>query len=195
MTRIILASASPRRKELLEQLIGDNFQVFTSSYAEETDRCMSPEELVTHHSIGKARDVALHFKNAVIVAADTVVVCRDEIMGKPANSIIAKEMLRKISGQRIRAITGVTVLDTGKNREQSQYENTDVWINDLPEKEIESYVNSGEPFGKAGAFAIQGKGACFVKRIEGNISNVIGLPLSRLEKMLKELDVDVQHLE
>ena len=191
MTRIILASASPRRKLLLEQLIGDGFQALTSSYAEETKEEMSPEELVTYHSIGKARDVARHFKDCIVISADTVVVCGEEIMGKPENENMARKMLHKISGQRIQAITGVTVMDSGNNRELSEYESTDVWIKTLSEEDIESYISSGEPFGKAGAFAIQGKGARFVAHIEGNLSNVVGLPLPRLERMLKELDLEV----
>ena len=186
MNKIILASASPRRKQLLEQLIGDSFQVFVSSYQEETAKSLKAEELVTHNSLEKARNVARNFKDGLIISADTVIVCKDEILGKPADEAMAKEMLLKISGERIRAITGVTVLDVSSKKESSQHEITNVWIYELSEKDIESYVSSGEPFGKAGAFAIQGKGACFVKRIEGEISNVIGLPIPMLEKMLKE---------
>ncbi|MDW7733441.1 MAG: Maf family nucleotide pyrophosphatase [Methanolobus sp.] len=189
MNKIILASASPRRKQLLEQLIGDDFQVFTSSYAEETAKNLTPEELVMHHSLEKARDVARHFKEGIIISADTVVVCKGEIMGKPENTTMANEMLLKISGQRIQAITGVTVMDAAAKTEITQYESTDVWIKDLSEDEIESYVSSGEPFGKAGAFAIQGKGALLVERIEGDFFNVVGLPLFRLERMLGELGV------
>ncbi|QLC49869.1 septum formation protein Maf [Methanolobus zinderi] len=188
MTKIILASASPRRKELLKQLIGDNFQVFTSSYGEERVERVTPEELVTHHSLEKARDVAGNFRDGVIIAADTVVVCGDEVLGKPENENAAREMLRRISGQQIQAITGITVFDIGRDRELTQYETTRIWISDLTEKEIDSYVGTGEPFGKAGSFAIQGKGADFVERIEGDLSNVVGLPLPVLKEMLVELD-------
>lgn len=186
MSKIILASASPRRKELLGQLIGDDFQVFTSSYAEETNKDLKPEELVMHHSLEKARDVSPYFADSIIISADTVVVCDGDVMGKPENAAMAKEMLHNISGHQIRAITGVTVMDTAAKTEITQYESTDVWIKELSENEIESYVSSGEPFGKAGAFAIQGKGAQFVAHIEGDISNVIGLPVSRLRKILAE---------
>ncbi|MBN2110671.1 MAG: septum formation protein Maf [Methanosarcinaceae archaeon] len=184
MNKIILASASPRRKQLLGQLIGDVFQVFSSSYSEETSEGISPEELVIDHSIGKARDVSRHFKEGVIISADTVIVCNDEIMGKPQNASIAREMLHKISGKQISVITGVTVLDIRKNRELSQCETTRLRIRELSDREIESYIRSGEYSGKAGAFAIQGKGAHFVVQIEGDISNAMGLPVSILQKML-----------
>ncbi len=191
MTKIILASASPRRKELMKQLIGDNFQVFTSSYGEETVEGLTPEELVTHHSLEKSRDVAGNFRDGVIIAADTVVVCGDEVLGKPENEDMAREMLRMISGQQIRAITGITVFDIGRDRELTKYETTRIWISDLTEKEIDSYVDTGEPFGKAGSFAIQGKGALLVERIEGDFFNVVGFPLFRLGKMLRRFGIDL----
>jgi len=191
MTNIILASASPRRKELLEQVIGDIFQVFSSSYDEEDIEGLTPEELVTYHSVEKARDVSGNFREGIIISADTVIVCGDEVLGKPVNENVAREMLCTVSGQRIRAITGVTVMDIASNRELSQYEITDVWIKELAEREIEYYVNTGEPFGKAGGFAIQGKGALLVERIEGDFFNIVGLPLFRLGKMLREFDLEL----
>ncbi|TGC09142.1 Maf family nucleotide pyrophosphatase [Methanolobus halotolerans] len=191
MERIILASASPRRKELLKMLTGDRFQVFTSSYDEGTAQKSDPAELVTRNSLGKAREVARHFNDGVIISADTVVLCREEILGKPDNAAMAKGMLRKVSGQQVQAITGITVLDVSRNREITRHEITNLWIKQLSEEDVESYVNSGEPFGKAGAFAVQGKGALFVERIEGDFFNAVGLPLFRLGRMLKEMGIQL----
>jgi len=190
MRKVILASASPRRKELLQQLIGDNFQVCSSSYREEPVEAFTPEELAVHHSCEKARNVAFSLKEGLVISADTFVVCKGEILGKPSSETVAKETLRKISGQMIEVITGITLLDAGTGVEMSEYEATRVFMKPLAGKEIDSYVSTGEPFGKAGAFAIQGKGALFIERIEGDYFNVVGLPLFRLGRMLKHIGAD-----
>jgi septum formation protein len=190
MRKVILASASPRRKELLQQLIGDNFQVCSSSYSEEPVEAFAPEELAVHHSREKARNVAFSFKEGLVISADTFVVCKGEILGKPSSETIAKETLRKISGQMIEVITGVTLMDIAAGLEISEYETTLVFMKPLTRKEIDSYISTGEPFGKAGAFAIQGKGALFVERIEGDYFNVVGLPLFRLGRMMEQIRAD-----
>ncbi|MDG6244863.1 MAG: Maf family nucleotide pyrophosphatase [Methanolobus sp.] len=189
MKRIILASASPRRKELLEQLIGPQFDVCISSYGEDTGQGMCPSELVMHHSQEKAHDVARTVCQGIIISADTVIVCLDEVLGKPGDAKHAKQMLQKISGQRITAITGITVMDAGSRKQLSAHELTDVWIRELSDRLIDDYVNTGEPVGKAGSFAIQGIGAILVKRIEGDYFNIVGLPLFRLSVMLEAFDV------
>lgn len=190
MKMVILASASPRRRELLEQLIGDRFDICASSYGEEPLEGLSPEELALHHSREKARDVASRSQEALIISADTFVVCKGKILGKPSSEDNARETLRKISGQVVEVITGVTLLDTGSGMEISEYEVTRVFIKNLSQQEIDSYVRTGEPFGKAGSFAIQGKGALFVERIEGDYPNVVGLPLFRLGRMLEKAHAD-----
>ncbi|WP_407356423.1 Maf family nucleotide pyrophosphatase [Methanolobus sp. WCC5] len=191
MKRIILASASPRRKELLEQLIGPDFDVCVSSYGEDTGKGLGPAELVMHHSREKAHDVARSLYQGIIISADTVIVCRDEVLGKPEDEEHAKQMLQKISGQRITAITGITVMDAGSRKELSAHELTNVWIRELPEELIDAYVSTGEPAGKAGSFAVQGIGAILVKRIEGDFFNIVGLPLFRLSVMLEAFDVHI----
>ncbi len=191
MNRIILASASARRKELLEQLIGLDFDIRVSSYAEDTGKGLDPVELVMHHSREKAVDVANGLEEGIIISADTVVACRSEVLGKPADEVHAQEMLEKINGQQIQAITGITVMDVCSGEEITEYELTTVWMRKMPEQLIKDYISTGEPLGKAGAFAIQGKGAILVERIDGDFFNVVGLPLFRLSKMLDNFNISV----
>ena len=189
MRQIILASASPRRKELLEQLIEDNFLVYPSTYEEISLPGLTPEELLRKHSIGKARDVAKHFDSGLIISADTMVVCNGETLGKPKSPERAKEMLEKLSGRKFRVITSLTVLDLDNRKEISELEYTLVFMKKLSEKEIFGYVRTGEPFDKAGAFGIQGKGALFIEKIEGDFFNTVGLPLFRLGRILEEFGI------
>ncbi|MCQ1536084.1 septum formation protein Maf [Methanosarcina sp. KYL-1] len=191
MRRIILASASPRRKELLKQLIGDNFEVFVSSYEEKPLQGLSPEALLIRHSVEKARDVAKRFDSGIIIAADTSVLCEGEVLGKPHTPERATEMLEKISGKTVQVITGLTVLDMDRGEEISESELTDVRMKKMSEEEISAYVRTGEPLDKAGAFGIQDKGAVLVERVEGDFFNVVGLPLFRLGRILEMLGVSV----
>ncbi|AKB26152.1 Septum formation protein Maf [Methanosarcina sp. MTP4] len=191
MRRIILASESPRRKELLNQLIGDNFEVYVSSYEETPIPEISPESLLIRHSLEKARDVAKYFESGIIIAADTSVICNGEVLGKPHTPERAKEMLEKLSGKTVQVITGLTVLDIDRGEEISESEVTDVRMKKMSEKEIEAYIGTGEPLDKAGAFGIQDKGAVLVERVEGDFFNVVGLPLFKLGKILERLGVSV----
>ncbi len=198
MRRIILASASPpRRKELLRQLIGDNFLVSPpSSYEEHPPQpdLAPPEELLIRHSIGKARDVAKHFSSGIIISADTSVLYNGEVLGKPNFPEKAEEMLKKLNGRKFRVVTGLTVLDLDSAQEISESESTDVWMSEMDDEQILVYVRTGgEPLDKAGgAFAAQGKGAVLIERIEGgDFFNAVGLPLFRLGKILEKLGVSV----
>ncbi|WMW22905.1 Maf family nucleotide pyrophosphatase [Methanolobus mangrovi] len=191
MTRIVLASASARRKELLEQLIGADFEICISSYAEDTGKGLKPIELVMHHSREKAIDVVKNREEGIIISADMIVVFKGEVLGKPADEGHAKEMLQKISGQKIQVITGLTVMDAGSMKEVTECEITDVLMREMPDKLIDGYVQTGESLGKAGAFGIQGKGAILVERLEGDYFNVVGLPLFRLSKLLEKFNINV----
>lgn len=191
MRRIILASASPRRKELLRQLIGDNFLVSPSSYEEPPQPDLAPEELLIRHSIGKARDVAKHFSSGIIISADTSVLYNGEVLGKPNFPEKAEEMLKKLNGRKFRVVTGFTVLDLDSAQEISESESTDVWMSEMDDEQILAYVRTGEPLDKAGAFAAQGKGAVLIERIEGDFFNAVGLPLFRLGKILERFGVSV----
>lgn len=191
MRRIILASSSPRRKELLKQLIGDNFIVYPSSYEEPPQPGLNPEELLIRHSIEKARDVAQHFDSGIIISADTSVLYNGEVLGKPVSPENAEEMLRKLSGRKFRVVTGLTVLDLDSSQEISESESTEVWMSKLSKEQVSAYVRTGEPLDKAGAFAAQGKGAVLVEKVEGDFFNAVGLPLFRLGKILERLGVSV----
>jgi septum formation protein len=191
MYQIILASASPRRKELLRQLIGDNFLVCPSSYKEPHDHDLSPEQLLLRHSVEKARSVAKNFDAGLVISADTSVICNGEILGKPQSPEKAEEMLTKLSGQRFKVITGLTVLDLSTGREISESETTIVWMTKISREQISAYIRTGEPLDKAGAFAAQGKGAIFIERIEGDFFNMVGLPLFRLGKIMESFGVSI----
>jgi septum formation protein len=191
MRQIILASASPRRKELLKQFIGDNFLVHASSYGESPYPGLRPEELLLKHSFEKARDVAKYFDSGLVISADTSVFFNGELLGKPQSSEKAEEMLKMLSGQRFRVITGLTVLDLDNGTEFRELESTTVWMDEMSKEQISAYVRTGEPLDKAGAFAAQGKGAAFVEKIEGDFFNIVGLPLFRLGKILQRAGVSI----
>lgn len=187
---IVLASASPRRKELLEQ-VGLKFEVEPSNYVEEMSPRLKPYELAKAISREKALAVASKRRNAIVVAADTFIVFRDKVMGKPKSEAEAKEMLMALSGKTHSVITGFTVLDTADDRIVSKSVETRIHVKRLTPEEVDAYVASGEPLDKAGAYGIQGLGAVLVDRIEGDYFNVMGLPLSALAESLKEFGINV----
>jgi len=190
MKRIILASSSPRRKELLEQ-IGLRFEVEPSDYEEDIVPGSEPHEMARKLSLGKARAAARKHRNALIIAADTFVVLGDRILGKPHTNAEAGRMLRDLNGQAHSVITGFTVIDTETGKVLSRSVETRVHMRRMTLKEIDSYIRTKEPLDKAGGYAIQGLGAVLVERIEGDYSNVVGLPLSALAESLREFGVRV----
>lgn len=179
MKRLILASASPRRAQLLEQ-IGLQFLVVKSGFLEPG---IYSEEDVEEMALAKARWVRKDFPGEFILGADTAVFNGGKALGKPRDEKEAAEMLRSLSGRVHSVITGLALIKD--NREITGREKTFVRMRPLDEKEIKAYVFSGEPMDKAGAYGIQGRGALFVEKIEGCYFNVVGLPLSRLAAMLK----------
>jgi len=190
MKAIILASASPRRKELLEQ-IGLSFTVEPSNYQENIRFDLEPHDLARALSLEKARLVARNHRNALVIAADTFIAFEGKILGKPRTETEAKEMLETMSGKPHSVITGFTIIDADSNKTVSRSVETRVHLRKLGSDEIDAYVRSKEPLDKAGAYAIQGLGSVIVERIEGDYSNVIGLPLSALAESLKEFGVHV----
>lgn len=190
MKKIILASASPRRKELLKA-IGLQFKVEPSNYEEDISSASDPYELVKSLSLAKARAVAANHRSALIIAADTLVVCEGRLLGKPHTETEAREMLEAINGKQHSVITGFTIMDSGDNRAVSGSVETRVYMKRLTSEEIRAYVKSGEPLGKAGGYAIQGLGLVIVERIEGDYFNVVGLPLCALAESLKEFGIRV----
>ena len=190
MKRIILASASPRRKELLEK-IGLKFEVEPSNYAEDMHSKLSPNELARSISLEKAKVVAGRHKNAIVIAADTFIVFRGKILGKPNSLAEARKMLMTLKGKSHSVITGFTILDSDQNKVLTKSVETIIHIRNLTSEEVDAYVKSREPLDKAGAYAIQGLGSVIVEKIEGDYFNVIGLPLSALVEGLKEFGIRV----
>lgn len=174
---VVLASASPRRKELLADLI-PNFEVIASSVAEEEFVAPTPPETAELLALEKARAVASKRPDSIVIGADTVVHQNGRIFDKPANSEVAAATLRSLSGGRHTVTTGVCIV--APNSEFKFSVSTEVWFAALTQAEIEAYVATGEPMDKAGAYAIQGGAAPFVQKIEGSLSNVVGLPMEEL---------------
>ena len=190
MKRIILASESPRRKELLERM-GIKFVVEPASIDESVVKSLEGREMASELSRRKAKLVAAHHRNAVVIAADTVVILGNRVMGKPGDRLEAKKMLRALSGKPHTVVTAFTVIDTGTKKTLTDSVETTVYVKPLRREDIEAYVRTGEPLGKAGAYAIQGLGSVIVEKIEGDYFNVVGLPLSRLADNLKLLGISV----
>jgi len=190
MRRIVLASASPRRKELLGQL-GLRFAVEPTGYDESVAAPGGPHEIARALSLGKARAAAEKHGGALIIAADTLVVLGDRIIGQPHTVAQAREMLRALNGRTHAVVTGFTVLDAGTGRTSTRSVETRVRMKKVTLKTIDSYVRTKEPLDKAGGYAIQGRGAVLVDRIEGDYSNVVGLPLGALAETLGEFGVEV----
>ncbi|MBI5076438.1 MAG: septum formation inhibitor Maf [Nitrospirae bacterium] len=187
---IILASASPRRKELLS-LIGLKFRVDVSDYEEDLNLKLKPHELAKHLSFEKARAVAGKHKDALIIAADTFIVFKGKLLGKPHTDKEAMRMLTLLNGKLHSVITGYTVLDTSNGKKSSSAVETKVWFRKMANEELHAYVETGEPLDKAGAYAIQGIGSLIVKKIEGDYFNVIGLPVASLSATLKKFGISV----
>ncbi|MEC4684321.1 MAG: Maf family protein [Nitrospirota bacterium] len=191
MRKIILASASPRRREILG-ITGLKFAVSEGDYEEDLDLSLRPRELARFLSRKKAESVAHRYKNAIIIAADTFIVFRDRFLGKPHTAKEAEKMLGALSGKAHSVITGFTIMDTGDGGKRlSKSVETKVYFKKLDRKEIIAYVRSKEPLDKAGAYAIQGLGAVFVRKIDGDFFNVMGLPLYALTESLKKFGVYV----
>ena len=186
---LILASASPRRSELLRTL-GLQFYVRPAKGEEHPEPGLSGGETAKRLSRAKCLEIAADAdENAVVIAADTIVCLDDEILGKPSDEEDAERMLKALSGRDHRVFTGVTVARGG--RVLSDYEETAVHFRPLSEREIEAYIATGEPMDKAGAYGIQGRASLFVRAIEGDYFNVVGLPLCKLGQMLNELGIEL----
>lgn len=182
-TAIILASNSPRRRELLEQL-GLVFTVSPTDVDEQIRSGESPKGYAERLALDKARAATSSVKEGIVVAADTIVVVSDTILGKPVDAADALRMLRMLSGRGHEVVTGLAVMDAASGRTSVRTSVTKVFFRKLSEREIAAYVDTGEPLDKAGAYGIQERGALLVERIDGCYSNVVGLPLSLLGEML-----------
>ncbi len=188
---IVLASASPRRRELLVMMGISDFEVVPAD-VDEAVPALPPEEAVTFIARQKARRVAeTRLKTDLVIAADTLVYLDGEALGKPETEREARNMLRRLSGAKHTVYTGVAVISSG--RETAFAEKTDVYFSPMRDEEIEAYINTGEPMDKAGAYGAQGKGAVFIRRIEGDFFNVVGLPVCRLATELRGFGQELIH--
>jgi septum formation protein len=188
LSRLILASASPRRRELLNQ-IGLKFEVIVSSLEEKLLDDLIPKEQAKRIALSKAEALGDLYPGDTIIAADTIVVLDNTVLGKPVDREQAREMLQSLNGRKHQVITGFAVIHGQKKIVDA--EQTEVFFRRLSGAEIENYLDSGEYIDKAGAYGIQGLGCLLVERIEGCYFNVVGLPLSRLYQVIKQFGYQV----
>ena len=185
---IILASASPRRQEILK-LITENFIVIPSDIDEGVPNNIEIEKSPEYLAVKKAKHIYENgHKNDVVIGCDTGVFIDGKMLGKPKNKEDAKQMLTELSGRKHKVITGCCICTNSKVNSFSQV--TEVEFYELTEEEIESYIATGEPMDKAGAYAIQGKCAIYIDKIEGDYNNVVGLPVSRIYRELQKIGND-----
>lgn len=190
---MILASASPRRKEILENF-GFSFKTVVKN-VDETSNKDTVKEKIMEIARKKAIAVAKNFPNENVIGADTMVVINNKILGKPHNRQEAFEMLKSLSGKNHEVITAFSFINLEKNITYCDYEITKVYFKNLTDEEINWYIGTNEPMDKAGAYGIQGKGAFFVEKIEGDFFSVMGFPLGKFVRFLSESGFDLNNLE
>lgn len=192
MKKLILASASPRRKKLLKQ-IGLDFEILPSNIEEKLNPRLKPLHQVESLSLQKAlaASVLKEAKDSIILAADTMVAVGDEVLGKPKDEKDAKRMLRKLSGRIHSVVTGFTLLDVATKKKVTKSIETKIYFKNLTSQEITAYIRTKEPFDKAGAYAIQEIGAIFIEKIEGDYQGAVGLPIYLLVKELRKFGIQV----
>lgn len=186
MKPIVLASGSPRRRELLGQMGISEFEILPAKGEETAPDGLTPAELVQHLALQKAQEIAALRPDAVVIGADTIVVLDEAVLGKPKNEADAKKMLSALSGRSHEVYTGLAVL----NGEQiyRHAECTKVDFRELTEDEIAGYIATGEPMDKAGAYGIQGRACVFIRGIQGDYYNVVGLPVCALHELLEQVE-------
>jgi len=183
---LILASASPRRRGLLAQA-GYRFVVVPAETEEPVDHAPTPSQTAVERALAKARDVAERFPNRVVLAADTIVVLDGDVIGKPADAEDTRRTIRRLRGTRHSALTGVVVL--AGDAERTATEETVIEMRQVSDEEIDAYVATGEALGKAGAYAVQERGDRFIKTLSGSYTNVVGLPMELVGRMLAEVGI------
>jgi septum formation protein len=190
MQRIILASTSPAR-QLLARTIGLDFEVVPSNYKEDMTLNLSPKELVIELALGKARDVAKNLKEELVIGVDTIVVFDGKVFGKPKDSQEAIKMLRLFSGKKHEIYSGIVLINCATGATIKDFEVTKVYFKELSDKEILSYVKTGEPFGKSGSYGIQGLASIFVEKVEGCYFNIVGFPVNNIYKNLEKMGINI----
>lgn len=182
---IILASQSPRRKDLLKEIFND-FRVIPSNVDESLINGKTPQDFAKKAAAAKAQEVGKHYPDCLIIGADTIVVLDNKIFGKPKDYQDAKRILQTLSNTTHEVITGVALYNKNIEKLVTDFEATKVTIHKLPDTMIEEYLAESSFMDKAGAYAIQNKKDPFIKKIDGDFNNVVGLPLEKLKKMLDD---------
>lgn len=191
--KVFLASDSPRRKELLTYILRNKFKIIRHLHNEDI-KIKDPVKHAKANAAGKALAGAYRVKNGIVIGADTIVVCKGKILGKPGTKKKASDMLRFISGRSVDVVTGISVIDSGTSRARTSAVKTKLKIRKLSADEIKWYAGTGEPLDKAGAFGIQGKGRFIVDKVKGDYYNVVGLPLKGLSSLLNKFGVKVRRM-
>jgi septum formation protein len=185
---IVLASESTRRVDILRTL-GISFSIIPPDIDETKLKEETPQEFVNRIAFEKASKVGKHFPDKWVIAADTIVVLKGKVLGKPKNERDAFNMLRNLSGKWHKVITGYCVVNLLKNIVYRDIVETKVFVRDMTDEEINRYIKTSEPMGKAGSYAVQGKGGYMVKEIKGSYTNVVGLPICEIAEALLSLGV------
>ncbi len=190
MVPLILASASPRRKELLANL-GLNIKIKVSQVDETMEEDIPPAQQVEKLAERKAAAVASETAEGLVIGADTLVVLAGKPLGKPANRQEAVQMINELQGKSHEVLTGLAVIDAATGQSVVTHQTTAVHFKPMTREQVERYVSTGEPYDKAGAYAVQGKASIFIESIQGCYFNVVGLPVSKLADALRVFGVEI----
>jgi septum formation protein len=192
--KIILASTSPRRHGLAQQM-GLDFEVAPSDYEEDMSLNLSAKDLAMTLAYGKAMDVARGRKEGIVLGIDTFISYKGEKLGKPHTKEKAFKLLKKFSGKKLQVYSGVALINCKTKKEIRDYEISEVEFRKMSDEEINNYLKTGEPLDKAGAFAIQGLGSIFIKKVNGCYANIVGFPIANIYKNLSKLGVNIFQYE
>ncbi len=188
--KIILASTSPRRHGLAQQM-GLEFEIAASRYEEDMGLDLPPEKLAMTLAYGKAKDVAQKRKTGIVIGIDTFIVFNNKKIGKPKTKEEAYRYLKSFSGKAVKVYSGIALIDCRAGKEIKDHEISEVKFKRMTDSEIHSYIATGEPLDKAGAFAIQGLGSIFIEKVNGCYANIVGFPINNIYKNLRKLGVDI----
>ena len=188
--KIIIASSSPRRKQLAQQM-GLEFEITPSSYEENMQQKLTPKKLAQTLAHGKALDVASKTKNGVVIGVDTLVSFEGKVIGKPKTKLEAFKMLKQFSGKKQEVYSGIALIDCDNKKTIIDYELTQLKFRKINDIEIKKYINAENTLDKAGAYAIQGLAAIFIEKINGDYHNIMGFPIYRIYKNLEKLGIDI----
>ena len=192
--KIILASTSPRRHGLAQQM-GLEFEIMSSNYEEDMSMDMGPDKLAMTLAYGKAKDVADRLKTGVILGVDTFIVFEGKKLGKTKTEAEARKLLRSYSGKELQVYSGVALIDCETKQEIQDNEVSHIKFKEVSDEEIESYIKTGEPLNFAGSIVIQGLGSVFIEEIRGCYANIVGFPINNIYKNLKKLGVNIFEYE